>query len=87
MNREKDVFFNRAEIKSGERMSCENCFEQVVFHLRDKDHDFSMGLITVLKCIEFAVKTGDLPKLPASWCRDVGSVYGLLFDKDVMYLD
>ena len=33
-----EIFFNRAEIKGAEPINCENCFEQVVFLLRDDNH-------------------------------------------------
>ncbi len=83
----KEIFFNRADVERAEKMCCDNCFEQVVFLLKDKDHEFSMGLTTVLECLEFAIKSGNLPKLPMSWCSDVGSSFDLAFDDDVSYYD
>ena len=83
----KEIFFNRADVERAEKMCCDNCFEQVVFLLKDKDHEFSMGLTTVLECLEFAIKNGNLPKLPMSWCSDVGSSFDLAFDDDVSYYD
>lgn len=72
-NKNKEIFFNRAEIEKAEQICCENCFEQVVFMLKDKNHEFSMGLTTILECLKFAIENGDLPKLPLSW---VNLVYG-----------
>lgn len=72
-NENKEVFFNRAEVKKAEHICCENCFENVIFLLKDKEHEFSMGLSTVLECLKFAIENGDLPKLPLSW---VNLVYG-----------
>lgn len=69
----KEIFFNRADVEKAESIHCENCFEKVIFLLKDKDHEFSMGLSTVLECLAFAIKNGDLPKLPLSW---VNLVYG-----------
>lgn len=83
----KEIFFNRAQVENAERIHCDNCFEEVVFMLRDKDHEFSVGLISVLVCLEFAIKTGNLPKLPASWCSDVGAALNIAFDEDVSYYD
>lgn len=83
----KEIFFNRAEVEEAERISCDNCFESTVFLLKDNTHSFSMGLSTVLECLEFAIKNGDLPKLPASWCDKVGDTYDLAFDDDVTYFD
>ena len=47
----KEIFFDRADVKKAERLHCDNCFEQVVFHLRDSsDREFSLGLSHVLEC-------------------------------------
>lgn len=82
-----EIFFNRAEAVSAENICCENCFEEVVFMLRDKEHEFSLGLTTVLQCLEFAVKIGSLPKLPVSWLSDVEGAFGIQFDDDISYYD
>lgn len=53
----KKIFFNRAKVIKSNRIHCDNCFEQVVFLLRDKDHEFSLGMKSILECLAFAVKT------------------------------
>lgn len=63
----KEIFFNRAEVEEAENICCKNCFEQVVFLLRDKEHEFSMGMTTVLQCLEFAENEGEIPPLPSDW--------------------
>jgi hypothetical protein len=83
----KEIFFNRADVKKAERIVCDNCFEPIVFFLKDNDREFSMGLTTVLQCLEFAVKNGDLPKLPDSWLTDVENTYDVRFDRDISYYD
>lgn len=83
----KEIFFNRAEVENSERIHCDNCFEQVVFLLRDKDHEFSMGLTTVLDCLAFSIKNGDLPKLPESWVSDVENVLNIHLDEEISYYD
>jgi len=83
----KEIFFNRAEILEAENMSCENCFEQVVFLLKDREHEFSMGLTTVLQCLAFAISQGELPKLPRSWCSDVEHAFDIMFDEKISYCD
>lgn len=83
----KEIFFNRAEALEAENISCENCFEETVFLLKDKEHEFSMGLTTVLQCLEFAIKIGSLPKLPASWTSDVENAFDVQFDDDISYYD
>lgn len=87
--RNKKIFFNRAEIDTAERQHCEECFEPVVFLLKDKEHEFSLGLSTVLECLAFAVRTGDLPKIPTSWFSVVDEVCDTKysFDEDVTYYD
>jgi hypothetical protein len=90
MNRKKHekIFFNRAEVTEAERIHCDNCFEQVVFMLRDKEHEFSLGLSTVLECLAFAVVNGDLPKLPGSWCRNAEDSVGKnIFANETQYHD
>lgn len=85
----RDSFENRAFAKSNELVNCENCSESVVFHMQDNNHSFSMGLTTVLECIAFAIKNGDLPKLPLSWLSDVDFRYDTNFssDNDLSYGD
>lgn len=65
---------NRAVMSNAEQICCENCCEQVIFHMEDTQHRFSMGLSTVMECLIFAIQTGNLPKLPMSWLSDVDSV-------------
>ena len=73
----KEIFFNRAEVEDAERVICDNCFEHAVFFLRDSQgREFSLGLLTVLDCVAFAISQGELPKLPSSWLNDVDHVYG-----------
>ena len=85
----KEIFFNRAEINNAERIDCNNCFEQIVFMLKDKNHEFSIGLTTILECLAFAIKNGDLPKLPQSWLSsaDIVCETNFSFDEDICYYD
>ncbi|MDO5759468.1 MAG: hypothetical protein Q4Q06_00415 [Bacteroidota bacterium] len=86
----KEIFFNRAEVEQAERIVCDNCFEHMVFMLRDsQQHEFSIGLNTILQCLVSAVRTGDLPKLPRSWLNDIDNVYGtsFSFDEELSYYD
>lgn len=84
----KKIFFERAEVKNAERMCCDHCFEQIVFALKDQNHEFSIGLTTVLECLEFAISQGELPKLPRSWCYDVEHTLNIELDKEgISYYD
>lgn len=85
----KEIFFNRAEVENAERVVCDNCFEHIVFMLKDNNHEFSVGLSTILECLAFAISNGDLPKLPLSWLTDVDHVYDTAFseNEDISYYD
>lgn len=85
----KEIFFNRAEVKEAERIYCDNCFENVVFLLKDNDHEFSIGLSTVLECLIFAIQQGELPKLPQSWlsCADIVCDTKFSFNEEFCYHD
>lgn len=72
-----DVLKNRAEAETMNRICCDRCFEQAVFLLRDKDHEFTMGLSEILKCLRFAEKEGEVPTLPAQWWNDIECRFGI----------
>lgn len=80
---------NRAEIDGAERIDCDTCSEQVIFLLRDKHHEFSVGLKTIIECLAFAVKNGELPKLPQSWlsAADIVCETNFSFDEEICYYD
>ena len=75
----------RVDLEKAEEFACDSCCESVIFHLRDKDHEFTMGLSTVLECLMFAIAHGDLPKLPLSWLGDADDVCGTFFSEDPQY--
>lgn len=64
----QDNFQNRAEF-SGESQitNCDYCDDGLIFAMQDKNHEFSIGLLTILKCLEIAEKEGYTPKLPSEW--------------------
>lgn len=84
--RMQTFFDNMAEVKSAERVQCEDCPEQLVFWARDPTGEFPIGLRTILQCLEFAVLNGDLPKLPSDWTSLVEGSLGVPFDDDSWYL-
>lgn len=86
----KEIFFNRADVEKAENVLCDNCFEHLVFMLRDsQQHEFSVGLSTILQCLASAISMGDLPKLPQSWLQAVDDVYRTTFsfDENISYYD
>lgn len=75
MESEKEIYQNRAvpvqdgdgNILTADTTECERCCEELVFAMRDKTHEFSLGLSTVLRCLAIAEKEGYVPKLPTEW--------------------
>ena len=58
-----------------QQIICDNCFENLLFHLRDTVHDFSISLSDILLCLEFAEKEGFIPKISAEWWTEVKCHY------------
>jgi hypothetical protein len=54
---------------------CERCGEPLLFALQDKEHQFSMGITTVLQCLRLAEEKGFVPKLDMQWWFDVKANY------------
>ena len=89
-NELQEMISDPAEVRDAERITCDNCFEHIVFLLRDSQgREFSLGLKTMLECLAFAIDQGDLPKLPSSWLRDVDNVYhtGFSENEGISYYD
>lgn len=65
---QKEIFENRVTYQNkATENQCPNCDEPLVFALKDKYHEFSMGLSTVLQLLLVAEKQGYVPKLPSEW--------------------
>ena len=77
-----ELLKERVTMESAEEIVCKKCYEPVIFHLKDKKHEFSMGLSTVLECLIFAIQQGDLPKLPMSWLADIDDVCHTAYSED-----
>lgn len=43
---------------------------EILFRLKDKTHEFTVGLGDVIDCIGFAESQCFIPELPASWLQD-----------------
>lgn len=54
---------------------CDNCSEPLLFAMRDKHHEFSLGLLTVLQCLELAEKEAYVPPLPQGWWLQIRRTY------------
>lgn len=47
--------------------ACPQCDEELLFAMRDKHHEFSLGLSIVLQCLQLAEQNGHVPRLPDEW--------------------
>ncbi|MDO5399176.1 MAG: hypothetical protein Q4G33_14760 [bacterium] len=56
---------NETSVSRGEVQTAEG--ESAVFLLRDKNHEFTIGVNDVLQCIRYAEERGAVPKLPDGW--------------------
>ena len=59
-----------------DQINCSNCFEEYLFHLKDSHHDFTIGLIDILRCLKFAEENGAVPELPTDWWLSVDRRFG-----------
>lgn len=74
-NRVSPVINDSGQILTQDEADCEKCGEYLVFAMRDKYHEFSMSLYTVLQCLSVAEKEGCVPKLPDEWWIDIAGRY------------
>lgn len=86
MSDEEIILLNRAKLESIHHLD-DNCFEQTVFLFNSDGAKFSVGLTSILECLENAIKNGELPKLPSSWCYSASDRLPVDFDHDVFYDD
>lgn len=52
-------------------------YEPIYFEMKDSVHEFSIGLLDILRCIEFAEKEELLPELPRDWWNAVKLQYDM----------
>ncbi|OLU25665.1 hypothetical protein BVH03_17650 [Pseudomonas sp. PA15(2017)] len=74
-----EILENRAELSSEpvQETSGQCCDNHLIFALRDRHHDFSLGISTVLECLRFAEAQGAIPALPEDWWIAVRGRYHL----------
>ena len=78
MTREDKNKINKAELtenKIEDHTACEECLEEYLFLMRDKDHEFYIGLKTILSCVAFAEKEGIIPSLLEDWWHEIRCRY------------
>lgn len=74
-----EILENRANLQSDPVQEADGqcCGNHLIFALRDRHHDFSLGIDTVLQCLRFAEQQGAIPELPADWWIAVRGRYHL----------
>ena len=70
--KKRKMWENRAQLQPGPESAqdctdCECCCEELVFAMQDTQHQFSIGLFTILDCLKIAEKQGYVPPLPDDW--------------------
>lgn len=70
--KEEKIYQTRAELAHVPKpfqdvTEFECCLEELVFAMEDNQHQFSLGLSTVLRCLAIAEHEGYVPKLPYDW--------------------
>ncbi len=74
MRKKRKFLQTKAALEKKEMLdhsACEECMEDYVFAMKDKHHEFSIGLTTILECLSLAEKEGAVPKLPNDWWIEV----------------
>lgn len=74
----KNIIENRANLKDNgikDHTECEQCTEDYLFFMKDQEHEFSIGLKTILACLAFAEEKGAVPPLPCEWWHLINNRY------------
>ena len=75
-SREKRIYENRCKLQHGQdHTECDRCDETLIFAMRDKYHEFSIGLTQILHCLAIAQQEGYVPELPDQWWNDINGRY------------
>lgn len=76
MTKKTQAFLNRAQVQASlVPEPTASCDEPVVFLLKDKYHEFSLDMKTLLTCLRFAEEQGAIPELPGEWWLSMNSRY------------
>lgn len=70
-NRVTPVRSENGKICAKDVIENDDVVEQLVFAMKDKTHDFTIGLDIIIECLKIAEDEGCVPKLPESWWNDV----------------
>ncbi len=54
---------------------CQECSEDYIFLMKDKNGEFTLGLRTILDCLAIAQKEKAVPEIPSEWWDKVNNRY------------
>ncbi|WP_437559496.1 hypothetical protein [Acidithiobacillus sulfuriphilus] len=74
------ILENPAKFRPDEQGESLATMEEIVFALRDRHHEFSMDLTTLLQCLRLAEREGGVPELSKTWWIQVARRYDILLD-------
>lgn len=63
-----------------EQERSDDCSDPCLFHLRDSTHEFTVGLLDMLKCLKYAETNGYVPAIDNAWWNDVRTRFELAND-------
>lgn len=74
----QEILENTADLCNDEikdHTDYQECGEDYLFLMKDKEHEFSIGLRTILSCLAIAEKEEAVPKLPYEWWEAINGMY------------
>ena len=75
LSNKTNAFLNRVKVTEMLKPNPAND-EQVIFILEDhKNHEFSVDLKTIFKCLYFAEQQSTIPKLPTDWWKEINAQF------------
>ncbi len=66
----KNEDINKVKLKQREvieHFCCEECSEEYLFKMKDNEHEFYMGMKTILQCLSIMEQERIVPQLPNDW--------------------
>lgn len=78
----EEIFENRAhpEADGTREVICPHCDEMLVFAMKDREHEFSIGLSSILECMVIAEHMGHVPPFSDEWWASLVGRYPFLVD-------
>lgn len=68
---------NIAEFQHTIKNHCDCCVSPLLFQMQDKYHEFSLDVLTILRCLHLAEEQGAVPTLGDEFWRQVEATYHL----------